>query len=67
MTEPGRPDPEEHTPDPDPVTAAQEYTPEDTIDDPSREADPADVAEQIAEVPTADEDGPIEDDAAEGT
>lgn len=47
-------DPDEYTPEPGPVTAAQEYAPEVGIDDPVREADPADVAEQLAELPLSD-------------
>ncbi|MBB1023689.1 hypothetical protein G6019_04470 [Dietzia sp. DQ12-76] len=47
-----RPDPDEYTPEPDPVTATEEYTPEVSVDDPTREANPADVAEQLLVVPT---------------
>ena len=50
-----RPDPDEYTPDPDPVTAAEEYEPEVSVDDPTREANPADVAEQLVVVPTDDD------------
>lgn len=50
-----RPDPDEYTPEPDPVTAAEEYTPEVSVDDPTREADPADVADQLVVVPTDDD------------
>lgn len=53
-------DPDEYTPGPDPVTAAEEYEPEVTVDDASREANPADVAEQTMEVP--DDDGTPEGD-----
>lgn len=59
-----RPDPDEYTPDPDPVTAAEEYTPEVSVDDATREANPADVAEQSVVVPTDDDVDPalIDDD-----
>lgn len=57
-----RPSPDEYTPDPDPVTATEEYEPEVSIDDPAREANPADVAEQIAELPPSDERDPVDDD-----
>lgn len=50
-----RPDPDEYTPEPDPVTAAEEYAPEVSVDDPTREANPADVAEQLVVVPTDDD------------
>ncbi|ODQ83323.1 hypothetical protein BFG51_10675 [Dietzia alimentaria] len=53
-------DPDEYTPGPDSVTAAEEYEPEVTVDDPSREANPADVAEQAIELPA--DDGDTEDD-----
>ncbi|UNX54193.1 hypothetical protein MF406_14840 [Georgenia sp. TF02-10] len=46
---------EEHRPDPDPVTAEEEYAPDRELDVPTREADPADVSEQIAEVPVPDD------------
>ena len=47
-------DPDEYTPGPDSVTAAEEYVPEVTVDDPFREANPADVAEQAIELPVDD-------------
>lgn len=43
-------------PEPDSVTATEEYVPEVSVDDSSPEADPADVAEQLAALPTDDED-----------
>ena len=51
MTAEDRPDPDEYTPGPDSVTAPEEYEPEVSIEDPTREANPADVAEQAIEVP----------------
>jgi len=56
-----RPDPDEYTPGPDSVTAPEEYEPEIRLDEPFREANPADVAEQAIELP-ADEPDPEEDD-----
>lgn len=56
-----RPDPDEYVPAPDSVTAAEEYQPEVTVDDPAREANPADVAEQAVELP-ADDSGPDQSD-----
>lgn len=56
-----RPDPDEYVPAPDPVTAAEEYQPELTVDDPDREANPADVAEQAVELPS-DDSGPDQSD-----
>lgn len=56
-----RPDPDEYTPGPDSVTAPEEYVPEPQLDDPSLEANPADVAEQAIELP-ADEPDPAGDD-----
>lgn len=56
-----RPDPDEYAPGPDPVTAAEEYEPEVSVDDPAREANPADVAEQLVELPADDEPGPDAD------
>lgn len=56
MTIEDRPDPDEYTPEPDSVTAAEEYEPEASADDPTREANPADVAEQLVALPTDDED-----------
>lgn len=53
-----RPDPDEYTPEPDPVTAAEEYAPEGSLEDPTREANPADVAEQLVVVPTDDDADP---------
>ena len=50
-----RPDPDEYTPEPDPVTAAKEYAPEVNLEAPTREANPADVAEQMVVVPTDDD------------
>lgn len=60
MTAPDSPDPDEYRPDPAPT--AEEYTPEGTLDDPGREADPADVADQFIEVPAGDDDRPDDDD-----
>lgn len=56
-----RPDPDEYIPEPDPVTAAEEYQPASTADDPDLEANPADVAEQAVELP-ADDSGPDQSD-----
>lgn len=56
MTTPDSPDPDEYRPEQ--VTAAEEYTPEGILDDPAGEADPADVAEQLTEVPTGDDERP---------
>lgn len=54
MTAPDVPDPDEYRPDP--TVTAEEYTPEGgALDDPAREADPADVADQLNEVPTGDD------------
>lgn len=61
MTAEDRIDPDEYTPDPDPITTAEEYEPEGTVNDPFREANPADVAEQAVEVPD-DDDTPEGDD-----
>lgn len=58
-----RSDPDEYTPGPDSVTAPEEYTPEPQLEDPSLEANPADVAEQAIELP-ADDPGPESDDDA---
>lgn len=55
-------DPDEYTPGPDPVTAAQEYTPEGDLADATMEADPADIVDQLTEVPDSDDDGPDESD-----
>ena len=44
-------DPDEYVPDPDSVTAPEEYEPEVAVDDPTREADPADVPDQAIELP----------------
>ncbi|MGW8590572.1 hypothetical protein ACWIFB_13425 [Dietzia sp. NPDC055340] len=52
-------DPEEYTPDPDPVTAREEYEPAPVDAGSVGEADPADVAEQSVEVPVI-EPGPEE-------
>lgn len=52
MTAEDRPDPDEYTPGPDPVTAAEEYQPEVVVSDPTREANPADVADQAIELPS---------------
>ena len=54
------PEPDEYTPDP--VDEPQEYAPEVSLDDPAREADPADVADQIAELPSSDGEEPGDDD-----
>ena len=54
-------DPEEYTPDPDPVTAREEYEPALADAGSVVEADPADVAEQSVEVPMT-EPGPDEAD-----
>ncbi|MBB1019060.1 hypothetical protein G6023_12350 [Dietzia sp. DQ11-71] len=56
-------DPDEYTPGPDSVTAPEEYEPEVTVEDPFREANPADVAEQAIELPVDDGDS---DSDAEG-
>lgn len=48
------PDPDEYTPDLGPISAAEEYQPEPSLDDPAREANPADVAEQAVELPADD-------------
>lgn len=50
-------DPDEYTPGPDSVTAPEEYEPEVAVEDPFREANPADVAEQAIELPADDGDG----------
>lgn len=55
-------DPDEYTPGPDSVTAPEEYEPEVTVDDPFREANPADVAEQAIELPDDDGDPEGDDD-----
>ncbi|MPV36682.1 hypothetical protein [Georgenia subflava] len=46
---------EEHRADEDPSAAPEEYEPELEMADATREADSADVAEQIAEVPGEDD------------
>lgn len=55
MTAQDRIDPDEYTPGPDSVTAAEEYEPDESVAE-FREADPADVAEQAIEVPVDDGD-----------
>ncbi len=55
MTAQDRIDPDEYTPGPDSVTAAEEYEPDMSVAE-FREADPADVAEQAIEVPVDDGD-----------
>lgn len=59
MTTPDTHDPDEYRPDP--ALSAEEYTPEGTLNDPGREADPADVADQLTEVPTGDDERPDDD------
>lgn len=49
MTEPGIDEVEEFVPEPS--AAPEDYDPEVEIEDPTREADPADVNDQYAEVP----------------
>ena len=56
MTIENLPDPDEYTPEPDSVTAAEEYAPEGGVYESADEANPADVAEQLAALPTDDED-----------
>ena len=46
----------------DPARAPAEYAPEVEVDEPTREAEPADVAEQLIEVPVPEDE---ESDAAE--
>ncbi|MDD9206688.1 hypothetical protein PU560_09450, partial [Georgenia sp. 10Sc9-8] len=48
-------DPEEHEPTPDTVADPEDYDPQLEVEDPVREADPADVAEQTLELPDDDE------------
>lgn len=52
---------EEHTPEDDLVAEPEEYEPEVELQEPTREASPEDVAEQVAEVP-GDEDEVIAED-----
>lgn len=59
MTTPDTHDPDEYRPDP--AVTAEEYRPEGVLDDPAREADPADVADQLTEVPDGDDDQPDAD------
>lgn len=54
MSEPGADEIEEFVPEPS--TAGEDYDPEVEIEDPTREADPADVNDQYAEVPELVED-----------
>lgn len=54
MTEPGIDEIEEHLPEPTPTP--EDYDPDVTLEDPTREADPADVQEQNIEVPELIED-----------
>ena len=56
MTIEDRPDPDEYTPGPDSLTAPEEYEPEASIEDATIEADPADVADQLIDVPDGDDD-----------
>ncbi|MDV3354476.1 hypothetical protein [Dietzia sp. IN118] len=55
MTIEDLPDPVDYTPEPDSVTAAENNEPETSADDPTHEANPADVAEQMAALPEGDE------------
>ncbi|WP_341360388.1 hypothetical protein V5H98_04130 [Georgenia sp. M64] len=55
-------DGQEHVVDTDPARAPEEYAPEVEVDEPTREAEPADVAEQLIEVPVPEDE---ESDAAE--
>ena len=66
MTIEDLPDPDEYTPEPDSVTAAEEYEPEASADDPTREANPADVAEQLTALPADDEELAVADADDEG-
>jgi hypothetical protein len=52
---------EEHTPEDDLVAEPEEYAPEVELAEPTREASPEDVAEQVAEVPGDDDEVMAED------
>ena len=56
MRDDNSPDPTEYAPDQDPISAREEYQPEPVIDYSTREADPADIAEQALEVPVDEPD-----------
>ncbi|TRW45114.1 hypothetical protein [Georgenia yuyongxinii] len=52
---------EEHVAEDDVAASPEEYEPEVVVDEPTREASPEDVAEQLAEVPGEDDEGPEAD------
>ena len=60
------PEPEDYVPERETAPAGEDYVPEVSLDDPAREADPADVADQLTELPAAEEDLVGENDEEDG-